>query len=94
MRLLQVQPPRPPKGGLEYRYLLCSPRQPAGVGGLFDIKTRYEQNEVLFKTINSEKWWTFLILAFILVIVGIVNVAQGTEKNLPIVGNYARYIAI
>ena len=34
----------------------------------FDIKTRYEQNEVLFKTINSEKWWTFLILAFILVI--------------------------
>ena len=34
----------------------------------YDIKTRYEQNEVLFKTINSEKWWTFLILAFILVI--------------------------
>lgn len=32
------------------------------------IKTRFEQNEVLFKTINSEKWWTFLILAFILVI--------------------------
>ncbi|MBI4930158.1 MAG: ABC transporter permease [Bacteroidetes bacterium] len=36
--------------------------------GGFDIKTRFEQNEVLFKTINSEKWWTFLILAFILVI--------------------------
>lgn len=34
----------------------------------FEIKTRYEQNEILFKTINSEKWWTFLILAFILVI--------------------------
>ncbi len=34
----------------------------------FELKTRYEQNEVLFKTINSEKWWTFLILAFILVI--------------------------
>ncbi len=34
----------------------------------FDVKTRYEQNEILFKTINSEKWWTFLILAFILVI--------------------------
>lgn len=32
------------------------------------VKTRYEQNEVLFKTINSEKWWTFLILAFILII--------------------------
>jgi ABC-type lipoprotein release transport system permease subunit len=34
----------------------------------FIVKTRYEQNEVLFKTINSEKWWTFLILAFILII--------------------------
>lgn len=34
----------------------------------YEVKTRYEQNEVLFKTINSEKWWTFLILAFILVI--------------------------
>ena len=38
------------------------------VGIKFDIKSRFEQNEVLFKTINSEKWWTFLILAFILVI--------------------------
>lgn len=34
----------------------------------YEVKTRYEQNEILFKTINSEKWWTFLILAFILVI--------------------------
>lgn len=34
----------------------------------FELKTRFEQNEVLFKTINSEKWWTFLILSFILVI--------------------------
>ncbi len=38
------------------------------LGDAFEIKTRFEQNEVLFKTINSEKWWTFLILAFILVI--------------------------
>lgn len=37
-------------------------------GGKFSVRTRYEQNEILFKTINSEKWWTFLILAFILVI--------------------------
>lgn len=36
--------------------------------GRWVVKTRYEQNEVLFKTINSEKWWTFLILAFILII--------------------------
>jgi lipoprotein-releasing system permease protein len=32
------------------------------------VQTRYEQNEILFKTINSEKWWVFLILTFILVI--------------------------
>lgn len=38
------------------------------LGESFEVKTRYEQNEVLFKTINSEKWWTFLILVFILVI--------------------------
>lgn len=38
------------------------------LGASFEVKTRYEQNEVLFKTINSEKWWTFLILVFILVI--------------------------
>ena len=39
------------------------------LGGLgWEVKTRFEQNELLFKTINSEKWWTFLILAFILVI--------------------------
>ncbi|MFH1005670.1 MAG: ABC transporter permease [Bacteroidota bacterium] len=36
--------------------------------GLWTVKTRYEQNEVLFKTINSEKWWTYLILSFILII--------------------------
>ena len=40
---------------------------PSGGSG-WEIKTRYEQNEILFKTINSEKWWMFLILTFILVI--------------------------
>jgi lipoprotein-releasing system permease protein len=38
------------------------------LGSDFEVKTRYEQNEILFKTIHSEKWWTFLILAFILII--------------------------
>jgi len=38
------------------------------IGENFEVKTRYEQNEILFKTINSEKWWMFLILAFILAI--------------------------
>ena len=38
------------------------------LGSKFKIKTRYELNEILFKTMQSEKWWTFLILAFILLI--------------------------
>jgi lipoprotein-releasing system permease protein len=32
------------------------------------IKNRYQLNDVLFKTLETEKLWTFLILAFILVI--------------------------
>lgn len=39
------------------------------LGPDFSVKTRYELNEILYKTNNSEKWATFLILAFILVIV-------------------------
>lgn len=39
------------------------------LGSDFSVKTRYELNEILYKTNNSEKWATFLILAFILVIV-------------------------
>lgn len=38
------------------------------LGKKFSVKTRYELNEILFKTLRSEKWWTFLILAFILLI--------------------------
>jgi lipoprotein-releasing system permease protein len=32
------------------------------------VKDRFEQNELLFKTLTTEKLWTFIILAFILVI--------------------------
>jgi lipoprotein-releasing system permease protein len=32
------------------------------------IKNRYQLNDILFKTLETEKLWTFLILAFILVI--------------------------
>lgn len=32
------------------------------------VRTRYELNEIIFKTNNTEKWITFLILIFILVI--------------------------
>lgn len=38
------------------------------VGPEFTVKTRYELNELLYKTNNTEKWVTFLILTFILVI--------------------------
>jgi len=32
------------------------------------VKDRFEQNELLFKTLKSEKLWTFIILVFILII--------------------------
>jgi lipoprotein-releasing system permease protein len=38
------------------------------LGDEFEVKTRYEQNELLYKTNNTEKWATFLILSFILLI--------------------------
>ncbi|MFQ5335733.1 MAG: ABC transporter permease, partial [Flavobacteriales bacterium] len=37
-------------------------------GKRFEIKTRYERNELIFKTNRTEKWITFLILSFILII--------------------------
>lgn len=37
-------------------------------GDQFVVKNRYQLNDVLFKTLETEKLWTFLILAFILVI--------------------------
>ncbi|MCO6500997.1 MAG: ABC transporter permease [Vicingus serpentipes] len=38
------------------------------VGTEYEVKTRYELNELVFKTNKTEKWITFLILSFILVI--------------------------
>ncbi len=38
------------------------------LGANYQIKNRYQLNDVLFKTLETEKLWTFLILAFILVI--------------------------
>lgn len=38
------------------------------VGNQYEVKTRYELNELVFKTNKTEKWITFLILTFILVI--------------------------
>lgn len=38
------------------------------LGDKFVVKNRYQLNDVLFKTLESEKLWTFIILAFILII--------------------------
>lgn len=38
------------------------------LGNDYLVKNRYQQNDVLFKTLQTEKLWTFLILAFILLI--------------------------
>ncbi len=38
------------------------------LGKDFTIKSRYEQNEVLYKILKSEKWVTFAILVFIIII--------------------------
>jgi lipoprotein-releasing system permease protein len=38
------------------------------IGDKFIIKNKYEQNDVLFKTLKTEKLWTFIILAFVLLI--------------------------
>jgi len=37
-------------------------------GDKFIIKNKYEQNDILFKTLKTEKLWTFIILAFVLLI--------------------------
>lgn len=38
------------------------------LGDHYKVQTRYELNELIFKTNKTEKWITFLILSFILVI--------------------------
>ena len=38
------------------------------LGKEYEVKTRFQQNEILYKTNNTEKWATFLILSFILLI--------------------------
>ncbi len=38
------------------------------IGEKYLVKTRYEQNELIFKTNETEKWMVFLILGFILIL--------------------------
>lgn len=37
-------------------------------GSKLRVQNKYEQNDVLFKTLQTEKLWTFIILAFVLLI--------------------------
>lgn len=52
--------------GLDPDEMVASVKTILGEG--FKVETRYQQNEVLYKTLKSEKLWTFLILVFVLVI--------------------------
>ena len=38
------------------------------VGKKYTVKTRFEQNEFLFKSINAEKWITLLILSLVIIL--------------------------
>jgi lipoprotein-releasing system permease protein len=38
------------------------------LGNAFTVKNRYQQNTELYKTLNYERWFTFLILTFVLII--------------------------
>ncbi len=38
------------------------------LGSNYTIKNKFEQNELLFKTLETEKLWTFIILVFILIV--------------------------
>ncbi len=47
-------------------------------GDRFAVRTYFEQNELLYQTHKSEKWMTFLILAFILVLSSFTLIASLT----------------
>jgi len=38
------------------------------LGSEFSVKNRYEQNELFYKIMKSEKWYIFFILSFILIV--------------------------
>ena len=38
------------------------------VGSMFNVKNRFQQNAELYKTLNYERWFIFMILTFVLII--------------------------
>ncbi len=54
-------------------------RQIAALAGEnFEVKTRFEQNELLYKISQSEKWFTFVMLSFVLLLTSFNIVASLT----------------
>jgi lipoprotein-releasing system permease protein len=56
------------KCGTSENIKLVQDKLSALLGNEFIIKNRYQQNELLFKTLETEKLWTFIILVFILIV--------------------------
>ena len=54
------------KNGFDEAEVIRQVKEVTGKG--YKVQSRYEQNEVLYKTLKSEKMWTFFILIFVLVI--------------------------
>ena len=54
------------KNGFDEAEVIREVKEVTGNG--YKVQSRYEQNEVLYKTLKSEKMWTFFILIFVLVI--------------------------
>lgn len=54
------------KNGFDEADVIRQVKEVTGTG--YKVQSRYEQNEVLYKTLKSEKMWTFFILIFVLVI--------------------------
>ncbi len=54
------------KKGSDWKQVKSKVQQ--AIGEKYKVETRYEMNELVYKTNKTEKWITFLILSFILVI--------------------------
>ncbi len=69
------------------------------VGEKFKVKSRFEQQEVLYKIMKSEKWAVFLILTFILIVASFNTIGSITmlildkKKDIAILHNLGAEIS-
>ncbi len=69
-------------------------------GGNYEVKNRAQQNTLLYKTLKSEKLWTFIILVFILIIATFNVIGSLTmliiekKKDIAILQNMGADIAL